>query len=240
MNPEKRTQWAKAIVPTAQFSRNLIIHPTMDSLPEQIPECAREVALVTVFAREQEFAFEPVMESLEKLAAMEDWSGKFLVAGPASQYFNWKKCPVRSYGSFADFYSKELEETWGKWDRLQEIYQQVKDGKLDAEEGKHRVLTRHGTNQHTKGGGDIITSFKERGTSAAYLLARLDRDGFTDLAARVRSREISAHAAAIEAGFRKLPTSLKLLKKEWSRATEDERDEFLEWVKKNESKPSQS
>jgi hypothetical protein len=34
-------------------------------------------------------------------------------------------------------------------------------------------------------------------------LARLDRDGFIDLAAQVRAGEISANAAAIKAGFRK-------------------------------------
>ncbi|MBV8737677.1 MAG: hypothetical protein JO007_10535, partial [Alphaproteobacteria bacterium] len=50
--------------------------------------------------------------------------------------------------------------------------------------------------------GDNII-FGQRGTSSGYTLARLDRDGHTDLAAKVRSREISAHAAAIEAGFRR-------------------------------------
>jgi hypothetical protein len=42
-------------------------------------------------------------------------------------------------------------------------------------------------------------------TNRAYIIARLDRDGLTDLAARVRRKEISAHAAAIAAGWRKAP-----------------------------------
>ncbi len=46
------------------------------------------------------------------------------------------------------------------------------------------------------------TNLKGRGTSAAYILARLKRDR-PDLAEKVVSGEMSANAAAIEAGFRK-------------------------------------
>ena len=53
--------------------------------------------------------------------------------------------------------------------------------------------------------GDNVT-LKERGNSRAYILARLDRDGLTDLAARVRAGELSANAAATQAGWRKKPT----------------------------------
>jgi hypothetical protein len=49
--------------------------------------------------------------------------------------------------------------------------------------------------------GDNITRFK-RGTERAYTLARLRRD-HPELAERVIAGEISANAAAIEAGFRK-------------------------------------
>jgi hypothetical protein len=44
----------------------------------------------------------------------------------------------------------------------------------------------------------------KRGT-AAHWLARLDRDQRDELAAKVRAGEMSANAAAIEAGFRKKP-----------------------------------
>jgi hypothetical protein len=47
-------------------------------------------------------------------------------------------------------------------------------------------------------------SLRQYGTSRADTLARLHRDR-PDLAARVEAREISAHAAAKEAGFRKQP-----------------------------------
>jgi hypothetical protein len=50
------------------------------------------------------------------------------------------------------------------------------------------------------------------GNSKAYTLARLDRDR-PELAERVRAGELSANAAAIEAGFRRKRTPLELLRK---------------------------
>jgi len=37
-------------------------------------------------------------------------------------------------------------------------------------------LAKHGANQHSEEGGDIITSTEARGTSQSYLLRRLQRD----------------------------------------------------------------
>jgi hypothetical protein len=49
---------------------------------------------------------------------------------------------------------------------------------------------------------NISLNKPEYGTSAAYTLARLNRDR-PDLAEKVRAKELSPNAAAIEAGFRK-------------------------------------
>jgi hypothetical protein len=49
---------------------------------------------------------------------------------------------------------------------------------------------------------DNVSRFKH-GNSLDYILARLDRDGFAELAAKVRAGQLSANAAAIRAGFRK-------------------------------------
>jgi hypothetical protein len=49
---------------------------------------------------------------------------------------------------------------------------------------------------------DNVSRFKY-GNSRAYTLARLDRDGHTELAAKVRSGELSANAAALQTGIRK-------------------------------------
>jgi len=91
-----------------------------------------------------------------------------------------------------------------------------------------RKLASHGTNRFTDRGNNI-TSTKQRGTSSAYTLARLDRDA-PELAADVRDGKLSAHAAAIEAGFRKKPTGIDRLRSAWKTATALERREFLKEV----------
>src|SRR4051794_34787875 len=66
-------------------------------------------------------------------------------------------------------------------------------------------LGKHGGDRRSekvKDQGDNIT-LKERGTSRAYIIARLERDGHHELAAKVREKKLSANAAAEEAGFRK-------------------------------------
>ena len=39
--------------------------------------------------------------------------------------------------------------------------------------------------------------------------SRLDRDGFDELAAKVRSKQVTAHAAAIEAGYCRKPGPIR-------------------------------
>lgn len=63
----------------------------------------------------------------------------------------------------------------------------------------------------------------------AYTLRRLAKD-HPELYAKVCQKELSANAAAIEAGFRKLPTPLELLLRAWEKADESARREFLALV----------
>jgi hypothetical protein len=51
------------------------------------------------------------------------------------------------------------------------------------------------------------------GRGAKYIIARLERDGHTELAAKVRAHEIPAQTAAIEVGYRKPVTMFDQLKK---------------------------
>ena len=76
--------------------------------------------------------------------------------------------------------------------------------------------------------GDIVTSDR-RGNSPTYLLKRLKRDR-PDLADKVVRGELSAHAAAVEAGFRKKPTPLAQLRQAWAKASPDQREAFLSEV----------
>jgi hypothetical protein len=71
---------------------------------------------------------------------------------------------------------------------------------------------------------DNVTSF--RGNSATYTLKRLKRDR-PDLLERVTAGELSANAAAREAGWRKVPSALDRLRKDWAKATPKERRTFL-------------
>jgi len=61
------------------------------------------------------------------------------------------------------------------------------------------------------------------GRGRAYTLARLDRDGLDELAERVRSGELSANAAAIEAGWRKPSTPFDIVLKQLPKLTAAER-----------------
>jgi hypothetical protein len=48
-----------------------------------------------------------------------------------------------------------------------------------------------------------------------------------DLADKVRSGELKLHKALVEAGIRKQPTPLDLLRRAWGKASEEERRAFL-------------
>jgi hypothetical protein len=67
------------------------------------------------------------------------------------------------------------------------------------------------------------------GRGREYTIARLYRDN-PDLAAKVRSGELSANAAAIQAGFRKPVTPLAILRSAWKRASKAEQKQFLDEV----------
>ena len=72
----------------------------------------------------------------------------------------------------------------------------------------------------------------KRGT-AAHWLARLDRDGFAELAAKVRAGDLSANAAAIEAGFRKQPTPLEIALKQIKKMTRADLQELVRLIQEN-------
>jgi hypothetical protein len=69
------------------------------------------------------------------------------------------------------------------------------------------------------------------GNSRDYILARLQRDGHSDLIAQVYAGELSAHAAAERVGYRKAKTPLQQLEHWWGKATPDERLAFLRWAR---------
>lgn len=67
---------------------------------------------------------------------------------------------------------------------------------------------KHGTNQYTKVDSDNVTIQPTRGNTRAYTLRRLAKDR-PDLYAKVVAKEMTANAAAIEAGIRKVKTPME-------------------------------
>jgi hypothetical protein len=66
----------------------------------------------------------------------------------------------------------------------------------------------------------------KRGT-AEHWIARLKRDQRLDLLARIEAGELSPHAAALEAGYRKVRSQLEKLTQAWDAASVDDRKAFL-------------
>jgi len=67
------------------------------------------------------------------------------------------------------------------------------------------------------------------GRGVTYTLRRLKRDR-PDLLKRVVSGELSANAAAVEAGFRKRPSALEQMQRLWLRLSPAERRAHRVWI----------
>jgi hypothetical protein len=96
---------------------------------------------------------------------------------------------------------------------------------------ERRVLMTHAEAGAKGGRGRKAPSNSKEvyGETRAYTLARLERDR-PDLAERVIAGDLSANAAAIEAGFRRPPDSLAQLRAAWKRATPEQRQAFKDWI----------
>jgi hypothetical protein len=92
----------------------------------------------------------------------------------------------------------------------------------------HRAvaLGQHGGDRRSQKDQGCNATLK-RGT-AAHWIARLDRDGHAELAAKVRTGMLSANAAAIAAGFRKVRTPLEQISRLLPKLTTEERHLLLD------------
>jgi hypothetical protein len=150
------------------------------------------------------------------------------------QHEAWRQV---GFDSFEDFCHAKLDMTL---DEVETIVRGVMiAGGREVTRDEAVVLGKHGGdhgNQHTIAkaigyhGGDRQGSNPILATRGRdYTLARLHRDR-PDLANRVESGELSANAAAIEAGFRKKPTPLDDLRRAWKKADAQQRKTFLEEI----------
>jgi hypothetical protein len=205
-----------------------VLTRTLDDLPNDLSPFAREVAVLTLHRAVQAKVLQPIMDALKKLEARTDWSGGHLVIEHHSQ--TWRDAPFKHYKSFPDFYARELETTWGKWEDLQRTWKRVAKGEISEAEGQREIEERakeelrkldkqdeanlrpaHRPKKEETDNNvsDVVITYggKQKrtspvGNSAAKAL-RVLRDKRPDIHARVLAGELSPHAGMIEAGFRK-------------------------------------
>lgn len=170
-NPSK-TEWADILGPARDFEAAVTKTRSLYDLP-LVADGAKEIALLSIFKEEQRFAFEPVMRALQRLSQLTDWSHSFFVCDRVeSEFFDWRKMPLRQYSSFQDFYHRELEATWGKWESLQHTYAQIVRGEIteadaqrEIEERVRRVREADAKDQQSKkspGGDHRSAEYRER------------------------------------------------------------------------------
>ena len=90
------------------------------------------------------------------------------------------------------------------------------------------------TNQHDLHGNNITMHSKGQrvtGTGRAYTLSRLKRQA-PELYRAVCDGEMSANAAAIKAGFRKVKSPVDLFKTAWQKMGAKQREEMIAWILK--------
>ncbi len=123
--------------------------------------------------------------------------------------------PIRGWGQNPDKIQAVIQDDP---EALALFREAMVDGPGGDKKSEDRIISDNITN-------DLI----ERGTSKSYTVSRLKRDR-PDLFERVVAGELSANRAAIEAGFRKVPTTLEQIKTMWSKATPEERTEFIQYL----------
>jgi len=242
MSTPTRTQVANKVFEVAKGVDPIGYGRGIDDIPKDFARAdgAREVAVLTLTAISHDYEFKPVMAALEKLAALEDWSHSFFVAHIARNErptFDWREAPMRKYESFADFYQRELEHTFGTWENLQHTWAKIVKGEITEPQGREiiqrsKMRASRGGDQRSNNKNATTLIGKDRGRP--YTMARLDRDR-PDLAAKVDAGLMTSNAAAIEAGFRKPRPSRKLtgldrLRSAWAKASEDERKIFRDEI----------
>ena len=117
--------------------------------------------------------------------------------------------------------TKEPMDGWGENpDRIEAL---IRD---DAE-----VLAMWREAMKAQGKRNLPDNVKEvtAGNSRAYTVSRLQREA-PELFAQVAAGTISANAAAIKAGFRKKPTPLELLRAIWAKASNTDRETFIQEI----------
>jgi hypothetical protein len=129
---------------------------------------------------------------------------------------------VWRFDRFADFITAKIVDGGCGWEPQLVEGLLAKSGDIDAIAMFRKAMT---APKHVHADASNRSIKPRHGTTAAYTLARLMEER-PDLYERVKAGEISANAAAVEAGWRRKPTALDQLRRWWGRASDEERRTF--------------
>ena len=157
--------------------------------------------------------------------------------GYYKEMLDYDKKPFTTFKQFCEYrlpYGMAL-----RWDVLLKISEKTKYREIIlAQEALEEPLAKHGGERKDEQ-GCITTSTLLRGT-AAYILRRLARDGANDaskveLFKQVTKGEISAHKAALDAGYRSKKTTLEQAKTFVLKLEPKDLKIFEAWIKERRS-----
>jgi hypothetical protein len=147
---------------------------------------------------------------------------------------SWEKRTIRTgelitLSSLRELITKPPLEGYGE--KIEDVERMIANDP-EALADFREAVKEHGNNQHTA--KSIPNNVREAkvtcGNGKAYTLSRLKRET-PELFASVVRGELSANAAAVKAGWRKVKTPLERLFVEWKKASQEERAEFLKSIK---------
>lgn len=139
----------------------------------------------------------------------------------------WEQCADRHGRPFASFEAFVKHELWEGLESTIDDLKAFCRKRPDVQEKINEAVGP--APAHVGKGHSSDNVSPNHGNNPTYILRRLKRDR-PDLAEQVIHGQLSAHAAAIAAGFRKKATPLDQLRSAWAKASLDERATFIDEV----------
>ena len=137
---------------------------------------------------------------------------------------------VVELANLRELITKEPMDGWGENpDRIEAL---IRDDAEVLAMWREAMKGKHGGDRRSEEATKVDNVNLERaskGNSRSYTVSRLQRES-PELFAQVAAGTISANAAAIKAGFRKKPTPLELLRAIWAKASNTDRETFIQEI----------
>ena len=146
----------------------------------------------------------------------------------------WEARQVKMHGvvqlaNLRELITKEPMVGWGENpDRIEAL---IRDDAEVLAMWREAMKGKPGRPKSTQKTNRNPTTLKTADRGRAYDLSRLQRES-PELFAQVAAGTISANAAAIKAGFRKKLKPLDILRQAWAKASETERETFIQEITK--------